>query len=105
MTLDSKLNILSTWTKREAHLCFTTYNEKYMAKHGGALHTAMMKGNVAEYIEKECLTFARYARMWQYHRLKQRQEFVKQYVDAPEDLPVPRLFAGKTPTPLKMGYE
>ena len=105
MTLEHKLQTLRQWNKHEAQKCFTTYMEKYTLKHGGALHHAMMQGSLDKYIEHECRTFARYAKMWNYVRMKDRKAFVQQYAESGDDLPIPKLFAGKTPTPLKTGYE
>jgi len=70
MTLDTKLDIINNpkWDKKEAYDCWNTYHTKFMDKYGGALHTAMMQGNVGQYIEKEVRTFARYAQMWAYRR-------------------------------------
>lgn len=66
MTLEKKINYMHRWTRKEANLCWDTYHTKYVAKHGGALHTAIIGGNVGTYINKECETFRRYARMWAY---------------------------------------
>lgn len=71
MTLDTQVKKMGEWNKKEAHECFVTFNQKYVAKYGGALHHSLMQGNLNDYIERECLTFARYAKMWNYAGNKQ----------------------------------
>lgn len=68
MNLDTKLSYISQWSHKEATLCWASYHDKYLAKYNGALHTALMRGNVGAYIEREVRTFDRYARMWAYRR-------------------------------------
>lgn len=76
MTLEKKINYMHRWTRSEANLCWNTYHDKYIAKHGGALHRAIVGGDVGSYVRKECDTFRRYAQRWAYvkgmHSLDQK---------------------------------
>lgn len=61
---------------REALDCHTTFQQKYIAKHGTCLEYVIASGNnpVAqrEYKLKEDKAFERYALMWAHYRVKQR---------------------------------
>lgn len=70
MTLNEKLENLKSWDRTMAIDCWLRYESLYTEKHGGGLHTAILGGNLNAYIDKECLTFARYARMYIYQKSK-----------------------------------
>lgn len=73
MNLETKLNYMTqhVWTKSDAVQCWTRYHNLYFQKHKGALFRAQVTGTTHEYIQKECETFRRYAKMWRYYRCKQ----------------------------------
>lgn len=62
---------------RESLECLATFDEKYSAKHGSCSDHVMATGGTDprvyfEYKERQEKVFVRYARLWEYYRVKQR---------------------------------
>lgn len=74
MTLDEKLKEVALWDRGMTIDCWLRYESLYTEKHGGGLHCALIRGDLDKYIDKECKTFARYARMYIYQKSKARED-------------------------------
>lgn len=72
MTLDQKLNYISSMPKLEAAQCFTRFHELYMKKNQGALIASILTGDSEKYIAQEYNTYVRYVKRWQYHHDKNK---------------------------------
>lgn len=68
MSIDKKLNYVAHWSKAQAQECWSRYEKLYFEKHGGAMHYAIINGNLDKYIDRECRVFQRYAQMWAHVR-------------------------------------
>lgn len=79
MSIEKKLKALEGIPPLKAHWYWVNFHDKYVAKHGGALHRACMKGNVDEYINREVNTFIAYVswRVYQDNKPKPLTEYEK----------------------------
>lgn len=66
MTLETKLNYISSWQQGDALKCWVKFHDLWENKYRGRLFQALTDGTHNNYIQLECETFKRYARMWHY---------------------------------------
>lgn len=66
MSIEHKLKFVHNWDKELALNCWVEFHKKWEIKYKGALFQAMLNGTNKQYIDNECKTFERYARMYHY---------------------------------------
>lgn len=64
MNIENKLSYKVNWNKEHATFCWQRFNQLYDTKHQTALFHSINIGELDKYIEKKCLTFRRYAKMF-----------------------------------------